>query len=91
MSNSHTYFSFWDRLPSLISGIRYKERQLVILGRASRSKMQYQDQHTRARGENISSVATTAPPSENITTSLDMSTGPSKGTLLSGSTLRDWN
>ncbi|THV53784.1 hypothetical protein BGAL_0042g00300 [Botrytis galanthina] len=49
-----------------------------ILEGASRSKMQYQDQQTRSRGENFSNVATTAPPSENITMSLDMSTGSSK-------------
>ncbi|KAF7908624.1 uncharacterized protein EAF01_004379 [Botrytis porri] len=49
-----------------------------ILESAPHSKMQYQDQRTRSRGENISSVATTAPPSENITMSLDMSTGSSK-------------
>ncbi|TGO37167.1 hypothetical protein BHYA_0104g00250 [Botrytis hyacinthi] len=74
-----------------------KEKLDSILGDASRSKTQYQDQHTRARGnnnisflgENVPNVATTAPPSENITMSLDMSTGSSKGTLLSGLALRD--
>ncbi|KAF7933784.1 uncharacterized protein EAE98_003493 [Botrytis deweyae] len=49
-----------------------------ILEGAPRSKMQYQDQQTRSRGENVLNVATTAPPSENIIMSLDMSTGSSK-------------
>ncbi|TGO09120.1 hypothetical protein BTUL_0178g00060 [Botrytis tulipae] len=55
-----------------------KEKLDSILGDASRSKTQYQDQHTRARGGNVPNVATTAPPSENITMNLDMSTGSSK-------------
>ncbi|KAF7898268.1 hypothetical protein EAF00_004714 [Botryotinia globosa] len=55
-----------------------KEKLDSILGDASRSKTQYQDQHTRARGENVPNVATTAPPSETIPMSLDMSTGTFK-------------
>ncbi|KAF7952095.1 uncharacterized protein EAE97_001592 [Botrytis byssoidea] len=55
-----------------------KEKLDSILGDASRSKTQYQDQHTGARGENVPNVARTAPPSKNITMSLDMSTGTSK-------------
>ncbi|KAF7954266.1 hypothetical protein EAE96_005395 [Botrytis aclada] len=53
-----------------------KEKLDSILGGAPRSKMQYQDQHTRSRGENVSNAVTTALPSESITMSLDTSTEP---------------
>ncbi|TGO23985.1 hypothetical protein BPAE_0115g00140 [Botrytis paeoniae] len=55
-----------------------KEKLDSIWGGAFRSKMQYQDQHTRAKGENVSNVVTTALRSENITMSLDTSTSSSK-------------